>query len=195
MACHSRPWRWNARSAAPGPSVPSSLHRRHPRLRVALACRKARCERLVEGAQLLLAHLDAGGRRVLLEVADRLGARDRRNVVALMEQPGERQLCRRGPSRAGELGQTRDRRQVAIAVLALEARERDSAVAEGERRDPARQVAATEWAGRDDADAELAGRGHDLFLELAGEERPLALERRNRVHGMGSTQRLGADLG
>jgi hypothetical protein len=51
---------------------------------------------IVEPLDLLRAQLYAVGRRVLLDAGDALGARDRGDVVALCEQPGQGDLCRCG---------------------------------------------------------------------------------------------------
>src|SRR5262249_7544493 len=45
-----------------------------------------------------------------------------------------------------------------------------------------------------EADAELADRGEDLRLEIAGPERILRLERRDRMGAVGAPDRLGAGL-
>ena len=67
--------------------------------------------------------LDLGGGRVLLEVLDALRARDRHDVLALVQQPRERQLRRRAVELGGDLLEALDPRQVALAVSALEARQ------------------------------------------------------------------------
>ena len=63
------------------------------------------------------------------------------------------------------------------------------------RRDPAGQHPAAERAERHDADAELAARRDDLVLDVAAPQRPLALQRGDRVHGGGATDRVDRRLG
>src|SRR4051794_7049451 len=60
--------------------------------RVALALRGADRERLVEAAEVVFRQLDVRCRDVLLEVLDALRARDRDDVVAAREHPGEGDL-------------------------------------------------------------------------------------------------------
>jgi len=57
---------------------------------------------VVEPFDLRGAQLDAVGGGVLLDAGDPLGAGDRGNVVALCEQPGERDLCRCGARLGGD---------------------------------------------------------------------------------------------
>ena len=55
--------------------------------------------------------------------------------------------------------------------------------------------AAAERAGGDDPDAELAGGRDDLLLDHAREQRPLGLQGRDRVDGVGGAQRVRVHLG
>ena len=70
----------------------------HVRLFVTLASGRGE---VVESLDLLWAQLDTVGCRVLLDAGDPLGAGDRGNVVALGEQPGQRDLRRCGVELGG----------------------------------------------------------------------------------------------
>ena len=59
----------------------------------------------------------------------------------------------------------------------------------GRRVDPAGQEAASEWAVRDETDSQLAAGGQDGVLDLAREDRVLALHRADRVDRVGAPQR------
>ena len=78
--------------------------------------------RLFEPFDLLGAQLDAVGGGVLLDAGDPLGAGDRGDVVALGEQPGQRDLRRCGAGLGGDGLDLVDDAQVALEVLAGEAR-------------------------------------------------------------------------
>jgi hypothetical protein len=65
-------------------------------------------------------HVDRA--EVLLEVGPALGAGDRDDVVATGEHPGQRQLRRGHVLRRGELSDGTDEFEVAVEVVALEAR-------------------------------------------------------------------------
>ena len=77
---------------------------------------------VVQPFDLLGAQLDAVGGGVLLDAGDPLGAGDRGDVVALREQPGQGDLCRRGARLGGNGLDLVDDAQVALEVLAGEAR-------------------------------------------------------------------------
>ena len=82
-----------------------------------------------------------------------------------------------------------------LAVLLLEARQVGAEVAGAVDLELAGELTAPERAVGHDAHAELARRRHDLLLEPAREQRPLALERRDRVCRVGGAERFGAHLG
>ena len=114
-----------------------------------------------------------------------------------MQQPGECELHRRAADVGGDLAHPSDEPQVGLEVVALEARLVAAEVVRGEIVDGrvgAGQEAPADGAVGHDSDAEGAGRRDDLSLDAAREERPLALQRRDRVHGAGGAQRVGADL-
>ena len=101
------------------------------------------------------------------------------------------------PVRAGDLAHDVDRREVGVEGAVAEARVDAAHVVLGEvveRRDPPGEHPAAERAERDDADAELAARRHDLVLDVAAPQRPLALQRGDRVHGRGAADRVDRRL-
>jgi hypothetical protein len=73
---------------------------------------------VVELVDLLGAQLDAIGGDVLLDPGDPLGARDRNDVVALCQQPGQgRHLRRRRTDLAGDAVDFVSDAQIALEVL------------------------------------------------------------------------------
>ena len=91
----------------------------HLRLFVALAGGRGE---VVQPFDLLGAQLDAVGGGVLLDAGNALGAGDRGDVVALREQPGQGDLRRCGADLGGDGLDLVDDAQVALEVLAGEAR-------------------------------------------------------------------------
>lgn len=87
---------------------------------------------VVQPFDLLGVHLDAVGRDVLLDASDPLGAGDRGDVVALRQQPGQRDLCRCCARLGGNGLDLVDDAQVALEVLAGEARVGLAPIAVGE---------------------------------------------------------------
>ena len=143
----------------------------------------------------------------MLERAERLGesfaaarADERDDVVAARERPGDRDLRDRRALRLRERAERLDEREVALEVLAREARCGGAEVVRGQRvgaflRPVAGEQAAGEHAVGGDADAELAAGRQDLVLDPAREQRVLDLQVGDRVHGVGAADGLGADLG
>ena len=77
---------------------------------------------VVQPVDLRGAQLEAVGGGVLLDAGDPLGAGNRGDVIALGEQPGQSDLCRRGTRFGGNSLNFVDDAQVALEVLAREAR-------------------------------------------------------------------------
>ena len=77
---------------------------------------------VVQALDLLGAQLDAVGARVFLDTGDPLGAGNRRDVLALCEQPGQSDLCRRCSRLPGNGSDFVNDAQIALEVLASEAR-------------------------------------------------------------------------
>ena len=91
-----------------------------------------------------------------------------------------------------------DEGEVRLECLLLEARQggADVSLAElGLGGDLTGQEAAPERAEGHEADAELLQGGQDLVLGLAPEEGVLALQRGDRLHGVGAADRCDAGLG
>src|SRR6266545_2844691 len=153
----------------------SDVDARH--VRVALPGSRALGERLLDAAQLAGGEFDVHGGDVLLEVADVLGARDRDDVVALVEHPGKGELCRADALLARDLVYARDELEIV------------------HRADPPREEAASERAIGDEADSELTHSGEDLVLGIAAPKRVLGLERSDRVNGVGPANRLRGRFG
>ena len=77
----------------------------------------------------------------------------------------------------------------------LEARKSPSASSAARSRKRAGQEPAPERRVGDEPDPELAQQRQDLLLRVAGPERVLGLQRRDRVGGVGAADRLGRGLG
>src|SRR6185295_1436128 len=104
---------------------------------------------------------------VLLEVGTPLRPRDGDDVRALREHPGEGELSRRAALLGGDRLDTRDEVQVALKVVALEAR-RHAAIVVGrqilEATDLAGEETPSERAVGDEADLELAAGCKDVVF-------------------------------
>jgi hypothetical protein len=94
--------------------------------------RAGRRREVVQPFDLRGAQLDAVGGGVLLDARNPLGARNRRDVVALREQPGQRDLGRSDSYLSGNGSNLVDDAQIALEVLAGEARVRLAPVVVGE---------------------------------------------------------------
>src|SRR3954449_6603621 len=140
----------------------------HPGLVVAAA--RGLRHRLVDPAQVLFGELDVARAGVLLEALGAARARDRDDVVALREHPGQRQLGGRAALLARDVLDDAHELEVALEVRALEARVVAAEVVGGQvvdRLDRARQEAAPERRVGHEADAQLAHRREDLLLRIA----------------------------
>src|SRR4028119_2455442 len=104
-----------------------AAHRPHHLLGVALAGGGAPGHGLLDAPQVLPGELDAGGARVLLQVLAALGAGDGDYVLALGEQPRERELPRRHALAFGDLAHPVGELHVLHEVLLSEAREAGAA--------------------------------------------------------------------
>ena len=120
-----------------------------------MALAGGRCE-VVQPCDLLGAQLDAVRGSVLFDAGDALGARDRSDVVALREQPGQSDLCWCCTRLGGNGLDLIDDAQVAPEVFAGEARVGLAPVVIGEligRADLAGEEAVAERRVRNEADA------------------------------------------
>src|SRR5262249_49837580 len=134
---------------------------------------------------------------VLLQVRAPLRARDRDDVVALREDPREREL--RGPAALlrGELLHAADEVEVLLEVVALEARRHPPVVVGREvleALDLPGEEAASERAVRHEPDPELPARGEDAVFRIAAPERVLGLDGGDRVDGGCAPERLRTRL-
>jgi hypothetical protein len=126
---------------------------------------------VVQPFELLGAQLERVGGGVLLDAGDALGAGDRGDVVALSEEPGQGPLCRRGVRLGGDGLDFVDDAQVALEVLAGEARVGLAPVVVGEllgRADVPGEEAVAERRVGDEADAQLAQERQQLGLGIPG---------------------------
>jgi hypothetical protein len=76
---------------------------------------------VVQAVELIIAEHDAVGGSVLLDAGDAPGARDRRDVIALSEQPGQRDLRRGCAGLGGDGLDFGNNAEVVLEVLADEA--------------------------------------------------------------------------
>ena len=152
---------------------------------------------VAEPFELVAAELDAVGGGVLLDAGDATGAGDRGDVIALGEQPGQRDLRRCGAGLGGDGLDLVDDGQVALEVLAGEAGVGLAPVVVGD------VVGGTDLAGEetvakrgvgDEADAQPAQQRQQFGLGVAGPQRVLGLQRGDRVDGVGAADRAGASL-
>jgi hypothetical protein len=144
------------------------------------------------------AQFDLVGGGILLDTRDPLGSGDRRNVVALREQPGQRHLRRCGARLGGDGLDLIDDTQVALEVLAGQARVGLAPVVVGkllERADlPSEETVAERRVGNE-ADAQLTQQRQQFGFRIASPEGVFSLQRGERVHGVSATDYGGAGLG
>ena len=101
---------------------PSDVHGRHAGCDVALARRSTRRKCRIEIGEVGLGEHKRDGADIVLKVFAPFRARDGHDVLALGQHPGQGQLCRRGALAVGDLLDLVGQLEVAIEVLALEAR-------------------------------------------------------------------------
>src|SRR5262249_29515600 len=122
----------------------------------------------------------------------------RHDVVAAMEQPGERELRRQTPLLLRERLDMPHEIEVLLEVLSLEPWHVATPVVACQVLVPfdlTRQEPSSERAVRDKADTELANRRQDLILGVAAPQRIFRLERRNGLHTMRAPDRCRCGLG
>merc|ERR1711939_270436 len=154
--------------------------------------------RLDDGAQrleLVLCKVDLTRVKVLDQVLLALGARDRDELLCLVQDPGERELAGLAALLACDLLELLDDLEVALKVLLGKAREHAVAtriavaleVLKGA--EAAREEALAKWRKRKDLDVELlAELEHTVLLEIKAERRILALNKVNLGHLGGAAQ-------
>src|SRR5579862_5836492 len=126
-------------------------------------------ERLVDLAQIVCAQFQARGRHVFLQAFDFGRARNGDNPWLLLQQPGERDLRRRGLLCYGNRCQPSHQGLVGAAGLRREAWQRVAEVVLGEGRagvDLAGEESSAERAERHEADGELFAKRQDVRLGL-----------------------------
>ena len=152
----------------------------------------------VDFAQILGRELDRQGADIFVEAIELCGAGDRGEPRLLREQPRERDL---GGSRVLAL---RDRAEqvdeglVGLERVGREARERAAKIGGVELRifvDLAGEEAFAERAIRHETDSEFFERGDHFLLGLAPPEGVFALQRCERLDGVGAANRFHAGLG
>src|SRR4051794_35844911 len=149
-----------------------SIQRRHPAAVVALAGGLRQLG--VDPREVLARQLDVARRPVLLEVGDALRAWDRHDVVALRQDPGERELPGGDALLLGELADLRREALVALEVVTGEARVVAAEVTLVELvgvREPSGEESAPDRRVGDQADPEVAQRRQDLGLHVARPQR------------------------
>ena len=149
-------------------------------------------------AEVVGRQFDGSRPDVLLQAMQLRGARDRNDPRLLGEQPGERDLGRRRLLPLRDLAEQIDQGLVRLPGLRREARDDVAEVGAVERRvlvDLAREEALAQRAERNEADAEFLERRQHLLLGLPPPQRVFALECRDRLDGVGATDRLHACFG
>ena len=153
----------------------------------------------VEPLELVGGEHDGVGGGVLLDAGDAAGAGDGGDVVALGQQPGQRDLGGGGadlgadrprPRRRGR----RLRAKVSPTKRGLVLRQSSSGMSSGVRSCAGEEAVPERGVGHE-ADAELAQQREELVLGVAGPQRVLGLQRGDRVHGVGAADRLRGGLG
>src|SRR5262249_10887358 len=167
-------------------------HRLHLRLGVARPRGGADGHRLREPLDVLRAELHADRTEVLVEPVATLGARDRHDIAALREQPGEHQLAGRAALLARELLYFFHELDVALEILFLEPWMLAATVVDGNVGDLvhlAGEEATAERRVGDERDPELAQRRYRLLGLDAVEQRELHLHGRDRMHAVRAPDR------
>ena len=134
---------------------------------------------------------------VFLQPLELRRAGDRHDPRLLGEQPGDCDLCRRRTLPLCDAAEQIDECQVRFPRLGIEAGDGVAEVVAVERRafvDLPGQEALAERAEGDEADSELLESRKDLLFRFAPPERVLALQRGDRLDGMGAADCLDACL-
>src|ERR1051325_148024 len=179
---------------APGSQVDAL----HPRLGVAQARRRVARDRAIDAPQLFGSESHLRGPGVLLDVAAAFRSGNRDDILALRQDPGEREL-RRGTllfprHRLHRVGE----RQIALEVLALKARIVAAVIVRREvlgLLEPAAQESAPQRAVGDETDPQLAAGREDLLLGVSRPQRVLGLQCGDRMRRMRLADGLGSGLG
>jgi membrane associated rhomboid family serine protease len=179
-------WWWGARRRPGRPPLPA---------RQALAADRTDRDGVGERPQVRLGELDIGGRRVHLHMGHAAGARDRNDVGALCEQPGEHQPAQADLVSGSDLLGPADQGDIGVDVLRREPGVITPVVTLAELlcgSQLAGQQAAAKRAAGDEPDTSGARGRQDFRLDAALKKRVFAGERRDGVHSDGPGQLLGA---
>lgn len=143
-------------------------------------------EDLVDRGEISLGEGDVGGVGVFLHAGGAAGARDRNDLLALGEQPGQRELGDGDAPGRGQLAKSLHGFDVLLEVAGLPARiglaEVGGVVLCCGLRGTGDEAAAEGRIG-DEADAELL-KDREELLDVALEERVLGLQDRDRLDGV-----------
>ena len=124
-----------------------------------------------------------------------LGAENRHDQPSTRQQPGQRQLWQRTPFGLCNWLEALEDLEIAIEILRMESRVIVAAIA---RLDVRRLLESTcekspaERRVRHEPDSQLSARCQDFVLRIAGPQRVLALNGRNRMNRMGAPDRAGS---
>src|SRR6266508_1049620 len=149
-------------------------------------------------AEVVGRQLDRDGADVLIESCELRGPGNRRDPWLLGEQPCERDLRRRRPLFVRDLPQDIHDRLICLARFRREAQHEIAEIGAHERRllvDRARQEAFAEWTEGHEADAELLEGWQQLFFGTSPPQGVFALDRSDRLDGVGAADRAHAGFG
>lgn len=152
----------------------------------------------IEPAHLVGAQAHIHRAQVVHQVLDAGGAGNRQDVRVLVQQPGQRELGHAATHFIGDRTVGRQQLQVGRVVAGRKARHGAAdvlLVQLGHIGQVAAQEAARDRAEGNEADTELAAGVEHRDLGVARPERILGLQRRDRVHCVGLSQRVGRNLG
>src|SRR2546425_7069671 len=169
----------------------------HLGLGIARARGGAGGHRLVDPREILLREIDRQRLHVLLEIGAPLGPRDGEDVLALREEPGERELGRGGALLPRDLFDPAHETEIVLEIALLEARMLTASVVFRHvpgLLDSRAQEATPDGRVGDEGDAELAARGDCILGGLAIEQRVLALHGADGVDGLRAPDGLGRRL-
>jgi hypothetical protein len=176
----------------------SAVDVRHHALVVARAGRDALRQRRVEPFYLVGTDHQSGGCNIFFEETAPLRARNGNNIVALMQQPRQRNLPRRCALLFGHFANDGSCPHVCIEVCALQTRvappEIILRILLGAYHHPGQETTAKRTK-RHQADAELPQKRYETGLQIALPKGILALQRRNRVDRVRAADRVLPRLG
>ena len=99
----------------------SAIDERHHRLGVAFALSCARRKKMIDLREFVRGQRDAESAKIVFEIPDAFGTRDRHNVIALSNHPRQRELCGRAALCLGKVFHMRRKLKISLEGLSLEA--------------------------------------------------------------------------